>query len=300
MRVGYFTTAAGGLRVTELARELELRGFDSMWLPEHSHIPVQRVPAPPFGEHLPQAYFSLISPLVALGAAAAVTTELIVATGVSMALEHDVLDLAAAVASLDVVSEGRAHFGVGAGWLREELANHRPDVPFEQRYSALVERIAALRCCWEQASCSFDGRWDSFRAAIVEPKPVQPRLPVGMGCSGTLGMRLAAEHADEWLPIDGALQMHGGVGLAVEHFRDLVEASGRPRDSVPISLFVWGFEPGSPSMDQLEPYRELGLQRLVLGPNTLLPHGRDATWRRLDEFQPFVDHRLDEDVAQSR
>ena len=288
MRIGYFTTAADAVPVAELARELEGRGFDSLWLPEHSHIPCDRVPVPPFGENIPEAYFSLVSPLVALGAAAAVTSDLVVATGVCMALEHDVLDLAAEVASLDVISGGRVRFGVGVGWLREELANHRPELRFDQRYSALVERIAALRCCWEQPECGFDGRWDRFAPSIVEPKPVQYPLPVGMGCSGPLGMRLAAQHADEWLPIDAAMAMHGGVGAAVQRFGDLVEAAGRDRDVVGITMFVWGWEPGTPARTLLEEYRECGVDRIVLTPDTMARHGRDETLRRLDEFQAFV------------
>src|SRR5829696_7197768 len=107
-----------------------------------------------------------------------------------------------------------------------------------------------------------------------------------MGCSGALGMRLAAQHADEWLPIDVAMAMHGGVAAAIRRFGDLVEASGRDRGAVPVTMFVWGWETGSPTRELLEGYCDIGIERLVLLPDTMAPHGRDETLRRLDEFQP--------------
>jgi probable F420-dependent oxidoreductase len=294
--VGYFSsTWAGGISPAELGVELERRGFDSVWLPEHSHIPVDREPAPPFGSAIPDAYFHLLNPFVALSTVAAVTTQLTIATGVCMALEHDVLDLAGAVASLDVVSGGRVHFGVGVGWLREELANHRPDVPFQQRYSALVERVEALRRCWVDEDAEFAGRWDRFTRSVVSPKPVQPRLPVGFGCSGPFGMRLAAEHADAWLPIDAALAAHGGVEAALDRFGGLVTAAGRDPADVPVTLFVWGWEDGVPGRDLLDRYAGLPIERIVLLPPTMARHDRDTTLRRLNEFQPFVDESASTD-----
>lgn len=288
--MGYFSsTWDGGIKPAELAVELESRGFDSVWLPEHSHIPVDRAPAPPFGEAIPDAYFHLLNPFVALAAAAAVTRDLVLATGVCMALEHDVLDLAGAVATLDVVSGGRVHFGVGAGWLREELANHRPEVRFEQRYSALAERVEALRCCWADGDAGFSGRWDRFTSSVVSPKPVQARLPVGFGCSGSLGMRLAAAHADAWLPIDAALGAHGGVEPALDRFGEFLAAAGREPGDVPVTVFVWGWAEGVPDRDRLERYAALPIERIVLLPPSMARHDRDATLRRLDEFQPFID-----------
>jgi len=279
----------GGVRVTELARELEERRFESMWLPEHSHIPCERVPVPPFGENIPEAYFSLVSPLVALGAAAAVTERLVLGTGVCMALEHDVLDLAAAVASLDVIADGRFHFGVGVGWLRQELANHRPELPFEQRYSALVERIAALRCCWQGDEGAFDGRWDRFTASVVDPKPVQQPLPGGWavqvrwGC-GWRPSTPTSGFPSTWRWRCTAVLLLRSVGSAIL-WRRVDEIAAR----VPVTMFVWGWEAGSPTRELLEGYCDIGIERLVLLPDTMAPHGRDETLRRLDEFQPFVD-----------
>ena len=229
-----------------------------------------------------------MDPFVSLAVATRSTASLILGTGVSMVLEHDVLDLACRAATLDVLSGGRLVLGVGAGWIREELANHRPDVRFEQRYSALVERVAALRSCWDEGEAEFDGRWDHFTSSIVNPKPIQAPLPIGFGCSGPLGSRLAAQHADQWLPIDVALHRQGGVGASIERFRGLVAANGRDPVSVPITMFVWGWQPGDPSVDRLAEYSQLGVERLVVCPPSMDRHDAAVTLRRLDEFNALV------------
>ena len=146
MKIGYVAmNSEVGIRPARLAVELEQRGFDSMWVPEHSHIPTSRRSPSPSGGELPSGYLHMMSPFVSLAAAASVTTDLVLATGVSLILEHDLLDLACTVATLDVLSSGRVLLGIGVGWNAEELANHRPDLPFSQRYSAMRERVDALR-----------------------------------------------------------------------------------------------------------------------------------------------------------
>lgn len=139
-------------------------------------------------------------------------------------------------------------------------------MPYEQRYSALVERVTARRCCWRDEEPAFEGRWDRFGPSLVFPKPLQDPLPVGFGCSGPVGTRLAAAHADEWLPIDIALARQGGVATCIERFRALVDEAGRDPAAVPITLFVWGWEPGDPSLERLAGYAELDLHRLVVCP----------------------------------
>ena len=139
MRVGYFSTnSAEGIPPGELAAELEQRGFDSLWLPEHSHIPVEREPTASFGPDIPGRYPAHHGSVRVARGSCHHTTDLLLGTGVSMVLEHDLLDLAARVATLDVLCRGRLRFGVAVGWLPEELANHRPDVPYVARYEALV------------------------------------------------------------------------------------------------------------------------------------------------------------------
>ena len=130
MRVGYFSTnSAEGIPPGELAAELEQRGFDSLWLPEHSHIPVEREPTAAFGQDIPDAYMHIMDPFVSLAAAAANTTDLLLGTGVSMVLEHDLLDLASRVATLDVLCRGRLRFGVAVGWLPRSWRITAPTSP---------------------------------------------------------------------------------------------------------------------------------------------------------------------------
>jgi probable F420-dependent oxidoreductase len=285
MRIGYFSTLhADGIRPDELARELETRRFDSLWLPEHSHIPVVYEPTRTFATEIPDSYLHLLDPYVALASAAGTTTTLRLATGVAMALEHDALDLACRVATLDLITGGRLTFGVGVGWLPEELANHRPDVPFTQRYTATVERIQELRTAWIEEEASFEGRWDRYTASRVFPKPLQRPLPVAFGSSGPLGIRLAAQHADEWCPIDTALRRVGGIEEGLARFRSEAEAAGRDPTSIPVTLFVWGWSQGDPPHDRLLSYADLGVDRVVVCPPTIARHDRNATLRRLDEF----------------
>jgi hypothetical protein len=156
-----------------LAGELEQRGYGSMWLPEHSHIPVERGPGP-FGETVPDAYMHLMDPFVSLATAAVTTTRLLLGTGVSMILEHDLLDLACRVATLDVLSAGRFRFGVGVGWIPEELANHRPDVPFESRYAL---------------------RWNRPQHQTVPPDARRQRTRSGLGRDHAVRLGVRARRA---------------------------------------------------------------------------------------------------------
>ncbi|MEZ5227903.1 MAG: TIGR03619 family F420-dependent LLM class oxidoreductase [Acidimicrobiales bacterium] len=205
MKFGYLSTTTAGIRPDHLATELEARGFDSIWMPEHSHIPADRTTPYPSGGELPSSYYHMMDPLLSLMAAASASSTLELYTGICLVLEHDLLDLACATASLDVLSNGRFKLGIGVGWNEEELANHRPDLPFKLRYSAMRERVAALRTCWGDERASFDGRWDSFTDSYVYPKPVRGTVPVALGNAGPVGIQHAAEYADEWCPIDASM-----------------------------------------------------------------------------------------------
>jgi probable F420-dependent oxidoreductase len=288
MRLGYFSlNTAEGIAPAVLASELEDRGFDSIWFPEHSHIPVVRAPGP-FGEDVPDGYVHLMDPFVSIATAAMSTTTLVLGTGVSMVLEHDLLDLACRVATLDVLSAGRIRFGVSVGWLPEELHNHRPDLEYSSRYAAASERVRALRTIWTEHEPEFVGRWDRFDRSWVFPKPVQRPLPIGFGANGEVGMRYAAQLADEWYPIDESLEDFGGLGPGIERFRHMVEDAGRDPMSVPISVFAWGWEPGDPSPDLVASYAQFGVERVVVCPSSNARHSADVTLRRLDEFASLV------------
>jgi probable F420-dependent oxidoreductase len=293
MRLGYYSlNSAEGIRPDVLAKELEDRGFDSVWLPQHSHIPVVRQPVEPWGETVPDSYIHIMDPFVSLAIAAGATTNLLLGTGVSMVLEHDLLDLACRLATLDVLCGGRLRYGIGFGWLTEELANHRPDVPFSSRQAAVAERVRALRMIWSDDEPAFEGRWEKFDRSWVFPKPVQHPLPIGFGTTGEIGMRYAAALADEWYPIDAAFfDRDGGVAAAIEKFKELVARANRDPESVPITLFAWGFEPGTPSIELVASYEQLGVERVVVATPTLERHPAGDTLRRLDEFSSLVQSR---------
>jgi probable F420-dependent oxidoreductase len=289
MDFGYLTgNHAEGILPGELARELEQRGYASIWLPEHSHIPTERRSDYPNGGHLPGTYLHMLDPMVSVVAAAATTTTLKLATGICLVLEHDLLDLACTVASADVLSQGRVVLGIGVGWNEEELENHRPDLPFRSRYSAMRERVAALRTAWSDDKASFDGRWDSFTESWVYPKPPGGSVPIALGNAGPLGIQHAAEYADEWCPIDVGVQNAEGkpdVVGGIERFRRLATEADRDADSIPISLFMWG----RPRMDRLEAYAAAGVTQFVFTPVHFDLPTADETLTYLDELAPTLD-----------
>jgi probable F420-dependent oxidoreductase len=240
----------------QLARWLEERGFESFWVGEHPHIPTERRTPYPAGGDLPLQYLRMMDPLVSLTAAACATERLLIGTGVALPLEHDVFDFAKAVATLDRLSGGRLQLGVGAGWNQEELANHRPDIPWSQRYRALAECVGALCALWVEDESEFHGRFYDFDPVWSHPKPLQrPHPPILCGTGRKLGTTHAVAWADAWMPIDVAL---GDVVRKVGRFRDLAAASGRPH--MPITIVAWG----DPFPDTLRRYRDLGVERVVL------------------------------------
>ena len=280
MEVGFLSmNHIGGIAPAALATELEDRGYDSIWVPEHSHIPVSRDSPYPGGGELPNAYWHMMDPFVSLATAAQATERIKLATGICLILEHDLLDLACTVATLDALSGGRVLLGIGVGWNEEEFVNHRPDVPFRKRFSAQRERVAALRTIWTEDEPSFDGTYDRFTASWVYPKPAQGTVPIALGNAGPVGITHAAEYADHWCPIDASLfSLAGGVEGGITTFRQLADEAGRDGAAIPISLFVWG----NPKPARLAEYQALGVERIVLSPPTMSIDGPDQTLPFLD------------------
>src|ERR1700712_131550 len=191
---------------TEMGKVLEDRGFDSFWIGEHSHIPASRKTPYPSGGDMPVQYRRMMDPFISLMATAAATTNLRLGLGVCLPLEHDLFDLAKTVSTLDHLSGGRVEFGVGVGWNQEELANHKPNITWGQRYKALAECVAALRALWTQEDSEFHGQFYDFEPVWSDPTPVQsPHPKVWCGTGGRLGTVHAVEWADGWLPMDIAL-----------------------------------------------------------------------------------------------
>ena len=287
MRFGYLTlNAIEGIRPDVLAAELEARGFDSIWVPEHSHIPTSRQTPYPAGGDLPEGYWRMMDPFVSLAMAAQATTTLELCTGICLLLEHDLLDLACTTATLDALSGGRLNLGVGVGWNEEELANHREDLPFKLRYSAMEERVAALRVAWSEEEASFDGRWDRFTSSWVYPKPANGTIPISLGNAGPLGIEHAARYADEWCPIDASMLNTGGrpdPAGAIDLFRTKATDAGRAAEEIPISIFSMGNR-----RDRIERYAELGADRVVIMPRTMQLHPAGDTLHHLDELADLV------------
>ncbi|MCU4183485.1 LLM class F420-dependent oxidoreductase [Acidiferrimicrobium sp. IK] len=257
-----------------LARHLEERGFDSLWIGEHSHIPVSRLTPYPSGGEMPDQYRRMMDPYASLLVAATATTDLLIGTGVALVLERDLLAMAKLVATVDRLSGGRLQFGVGVGWNREELANHRP-FPWAQRYRALAEGIAALRTLWNDEESEYHGQYYDFDPVWSLPKPLQrPHPPIWCGTGGKLGTQHAVAWADGWMPMDVAL---GDVARKVSRFRQVAADAGR--NQVPITIVAFG----DPTPATLASYRDLGVERVVLGASR-------AGWDDPSTTLPFLDH----------
>ena len=259
MRLGFSSmNNPADLAPDVLARELDARGYDSLWIGEHSHIPVSRRTPYPTGGAMPDQYKTMMDPFLSLLLAATAAPHLLVGTGVALPLEHDLFDLAKTVATLDHLSGGRLLLGVGVGWNEEELANHRP-IPWSRRYRALGECVAALRALWCDEESEFHGEFYDFDPVWSFPKPVQrPHPPVLCGTGGRIGTREAVAWADGWMPMDIAL---GNVAKKVTRFREAAADAGRDPAAIGITMVTFG----DPDLATLAGYRDLGVERVVVG-----------------------------------
>ncbi len=193
---------ADSIHPSELALAAEERGFESLWVAEHSHIPASRETPWPGGADLPQMYYDAVDPFVALSMAAQATTTLKIATGICLVIQRDPIQTAKAVASLDTLSGGRFLFGVGGGWNREEMANH--GTAFEGRWKLMRERIEAMKAIWTEDPAEYHGERVAFDPIIANPKPVQkPYPPIHVGGAFPGGMRRAIRYGNGWIPLLG-------------------------------------------------------------------------------------------------
>jgi probable F420-dependent oxidoreductase len=237
-----------------LGRALEERGFESIWSPEHSHIPVSRRSPWPGGGELPKRYYDCMDPFVALTQAAAVTTKIKLGTGVCLVNQRDPIQTAKVVASLDQLSGGRFLFGIGVGWNAEEMENH--GTAFETRAKLVRERVEAMKAIWTKSKAEYHGEMVNFDPIYAWPKPVQkPHPPVIVGGAYPQGARRALRYGDGWIPIAGRAPIHE----AVKGFRKLAEEAGRDPASVPITAFA-----AAEDLDELKRLRDLGVVRVVV------------------------------------
>jgi probable F420-dependent oxidoreductase len=260
----------------ELAREAEDRGFYSLYLPEHTHIPTSRRTPPPTGDAvLAEEYKRSLDPYIALAAAAAVTRSIRLGTGIGLVAQHDAITFAKELATLDRISEGRLVLGIGYGWNHEEMANHGIDV--KRRRALVREKMLAMQALWSSEVAEFHGEFVDFEPSWQWPKPVQqprPRVLIG-GAPGPKLFEHIAEYGDGWLPIGGA-----GVKEALEKLRAAYEERGRdPQD---IHVVPMGIQP---SAEKLGYYRELGVTEAVLR----VPSApRDQVMPVLDDFASYL------------
>ncbi|MFD5100675.1 LLM class F420-dependent oxidoreductase [Streptomyces albidochromogenes] len=263
-----------------LARELEERGFAGLYLPEHTHIPVSRESPYPAGGDLPREYGRTLDPFVALGQAAAVTERLGLGTGITLVAQHDPIDLAKQIATLDHLSGGRFTLGVGYGWNREEAADH--GVEWATRRERTRDRMALMRALWAEEPTAYEGEFGAVRASDAHPKPVQkprgpvsgPRTLVG-GAAGPKLFAHIAEYADGWLPIGGR-----GLTEAVPVLRTAWQEAGRDPEALQVVPYAV-----RPSAGKVAHYADLGIKELVL---QLPPAGEAEVLRVLDEYAMFI------------
>ena len=241
--------------VVDLARAVEERGFESLWFPEHTHIPAGRQTPWPGGRELPREYSHALDPFVALGAAAIATSRLRLGTGVCLVVERDPITLAKDVASVDYVSGGRFLFGIGGGWNLEEMANHGTDPA--HRWSILRERVLAMKQLWTEDVASFDGTYVSFDRVWQWPKPIQrPHPPIVVGGNGPRTLRRVIEYGDEWGPIIGR-----GPSIA-PRMADLAQmAVEAGRGPIPVTIFSLGIS----TEELIDEYQQAGATRFIFG-----------------------------------
>jgi probable F420-dependent oxidoreductase len=257
----------------ELGRLAEERGFESLWVAEHSHIPCSRKTPWPGGAELPKMYYDVVDPFVALAMAAAATTKLKVGTGICLVIQRDPIQTAKEVASLDLLSGGRFLFGVGGGWNVEEMANH--GTRFESRWKLLRERIEAMKKIWTEKQAEYHGELVDFEPIFAWPKPKQkPHPPIHVGGAFPGGMRRALRYGDGWIPIAGR-----GDGDPIAHLPALREEAaklGRSLDGFEVSIYA------APSdAAKLEALRDAGIARAVF---MLPPAPKDEVVKLLDRY----------------
>ncbi|MEU4873863.1 LLM class F420-dependent oxidoreductase [Streptomyces sp. NPDC021608] len=265
---------------TRLARELEERGFAGLYLPEHTHIPVERTTPYPAGGDLPREYGRTLDPFVALGQAAAVTRTLGLGTGITLVAQHDPIDLAKQIATVDHLSGGRLTLGLGYGWNVEEAADH--GVHWRTRRELVRDRMRLMQALWADEPTAYEGEFGGVRASTAYPKPVQkPRGPVTGPrtlIGGAAGPRLFAhicEYADGWLPIGGR-----GLSESLPVLRSAWADAGRDPSALQIVPYAV-----QPSPGKLAHYAELGIEEVVV---QLPPAGEAEVLGLLDGFAPFL------------
>ena len=277
MKIGIYIFATDyTIRIDELAREAEQRGFESLFIPEHTHIPASRRSPWPGGPELPREYWHTLDPFVALGYAAAATSTIRLGTGICLLTERDPIVNAKEVATLDLLSGGRFELAIGAGWNAEEMENH--GTAFATRFRVMSERARAMKVIWAEEEPEFHGEFVDFDPIWSWPKPVQtPNPPILVGGETDYTLRRVVEWADGWFP-----RGRGGFDPAegMARLKRIADEAGRSMDTINVSLF--GVEPNREALDRAA---EAGVTRAILG---LPSNDRDDVMRRLDRHAELL------------
>jgi probable F420-dependent oxidoreductase len=263
------------MRPTRLGRAMEERGFESVFVVEHTHIPASRRTPYPAGGALPSIYWESYEPFTFLAQVAAVTERLRVGTGICLVPEHHPIALAKRVASLDSLSNGRFLFGIGAGWNAEELENH--GVAFGDRWKVLRESVLAMKQCWTEKDASYHGKFVNFDPIWVEPKPAtKPHPPILIGADTKWAIERVVEYADGWMPIAGM----PGFEERLAQLDALCREKGRDRKSIDVTAFAAPTDKG-----QLEKLKAQGVNRVI----ALLPTlPEDQSLKVLDGYADLL------------
>lgn len=242
------------MRPDDLAVACEERGFESIWFPEHTHIPASRLSPWPGGAELPKEYWHTHDLFVALMAAAGATKKIKVGSGICLVIERDPIVLAKEIATVDQLSNGRLLFGIGGGWNAEEMENH--GTPFKRRWKVLRERIEAMKEIWANDEAEYHGEFVNFDKIWSYPKPAQkPHPPILLGTFNG-GLKRVVNYCDGWIPVGFN---PGMLPDSIKELRQLAEQAGRSADDVPVSVFG-----SSAKEEDLAKHQELGIERAVL------------------------------------
>jgi probable F420-dependent oxidoreductase len=264
------------MRPDDLAKACEERGFESVWFPEHTHIPASLRTPPPIGTKTPRYLWHLHDLFVTLTAAAVVTETIKIGSGICLVVERDPITLAKAVASVDQLSHGRLLFGIGAGWNAEEMEHH--GTPFARRWTVLRERIEAMKRIWTEEAAEYHGEFVNFDPIWSYPKPLQrPHPPILLGTLAAKGLHRVVQYCNGWIPTGGTLQ---DLPAAITELHARAARAGRRPSEVPVSIF------GATSDEAtLHKYQELGVERAVL---TVPSRERDHVLPLLDTYAALI------------
>jgi probable F420-dependent oxidoreductase len=268
------------IQPAEFAKAAEKRGFESVWFSEHTHIPVNFLNAEEGERKLPDYYWQTYDPFIASTLAACATEKIKIGTGVSLVLEHDPITLAKTVATVDQISSGRFIFGVGPGWLAEEMENH--GVKYPTRYKRIVEYVSAMKLIWSESEAEFHGTYVNFNPIKSFPKPLQSPWPpiIGGGGAGPKTLEFVANHCDGWMPILGYPEWPE-IKQGIAQIKSGAFPSDRVPGSIAFSIFSWS----PPDQATNEDMQKQGVSKIVI---SLEGKTRDEAMPLLDEYAKLI------------